>query len=182
MQTALRYLKGTSDLKLVYQRNNNQIFDSLQGYADSDWAGDEITRISTTGYIFKLFEKCSVTWNTRKQHSVADSSTAAEYMALHEAVKEALWLRSLGQFVKVDFKNPIIIYEDNNGCIQIANNPTDHKRTKHIDIKYHFTREQVQKGIITLRHISTEEQIADIFTKSLGATKFMKLRHELGLE
>lgn len=182
LQTALRYLKGTSDLKLVYQRNNNQIFDSLQGYADSDWAGDEITRISTTGYIFKLFEKCSVTWNTRKQHSVADSSTAAEYMALHEAVKEALWLRSLGQFVKVDFKNPIIIYEDNNGCIQIANNPTDHKRTKHIDIKYHFTREQVQKGIITLRHISTEEQIADIFTKSLGATKFMKLRHELGLE
>ena len=86
----LRYLKGTSHLKLIYKRNLENNLEILTGYIDSDWPGDKITRISTTGYLFKLYDKCTICWNTKKQRSVADSSTAAEYMALYEAAKEAL--------------------------------------------------------------------------------------------
>ena len=82
-------------------------------------------------------------------------------MALFKAVQEALWLRSLAASIKIQIAEPIIIYEDNNSCISIANNPTSHKRSKHIDIKYHFSREQVENNVITLERISTGNQIAD---------------------
>ena len=103
-------------------------------------------------------------------------------MALFEAVKEALWLRSLAASIKIKISEPIIIYEDNNGCISIANNPTSHKRSKHIDIKYHFSREQVQNNVITLEHILTGNQIADALTKPLPAMKFLQFRTETGIE
>ena len=117
LKRVLRYLKGSMNLKLVYKKSNYHHI--LSGYVDSDWGGDERTdRKSTTGFVFKLFERCTISWNTKRQASVAASSTEAEYMALFEAVKEGLWLR-----------------------LSIANNPTSHKRSKHIDIKYHFSRE-----------------------------------------
>ncbi|RVE43631.1 hypothetical protein evm_011715 [Chilo suppressalis] len=87
--------------------------------------------------------------------SVAASSTEAEYMALYEAVREALWLKSLAISLNINIDKPIVIFEDNNGCISIANNPINHKRTKHIDIKYHFSREQIEKNVITLNYIPT---------------------------
>ena len=149
----------------------------LTGYVDSDWARDEITRISTTGYLFKLYDKCTIFWNTKKQRSVADSSTAAEYMALYEA----LWLKSLAKTVNINVNN-VLIYEDNNGCIAIANNPSSYKLAKHIYIKYHYSREQIEKGNIRLKHVITEKQIADMLTKPLGPVKFLRLRTEMGLE
>ena len=82
-------MKGTSELKLTFKRNYSENCETLISYVDSDWAGDKTDRVSTTGYIFKLFENCPISWCTRKQKSVADSSTAAEYMALYEAAKEA---------------------------------------------------------------------------------------------
>lgn len=193
LKGVLRYLKGTSDLKLVYRRNHNLNCKTLIGYVDSDWAADETCRRSTTGYIFKLFENCTVTWNTKKQNSVADSSTAAEYMALHEATKEAIWLKSLSESVQIEIKDNvhfnvkcddktgIVIYEDNNGCITIAKNES-HKLQKHIDVKFHFSREKVQDGTITLKKISSQDQTADGFTKPLEATKFVEFRERLGLE
>ena len=84
--------------------------------------------------------------------------------------------------IKIKISEPIIIYEDNNGCISIANNPTSHKRSKHIDIKYHFSREQVQNNVITLEHILTGNQIADALTKPLPAMKFLQFRTETGIE
>ena len=181
LKRVLRYLKGSMNLKLVYKKGNYHHL--LSGYVDSDWGGDEGTdRKSTTGFIFKLFERCTISWNTKRQASVAASSTEAEYMALFEAVKEALWLRSLAASIKIKISEPIIIYEDNNGCISIANNPTSHKRSKHIDIKYHFSREQVEKNVITLEHISTGNQIADALTKPLPAIKFLQFRTEMGIE
>ena len=178
----LRYLKGTVDLKLVYRKNPNQNFDLFTGFVDSDWAGDKTDRKSTTGYIFKFSGKSTIDWNTKKQRSVADSSTAAEYMALYEAVKEALWLKSLASTIHIHLNNGILIYEDNSGCVKIANNPGSHKLAKHIDIKYHYTKERVEDKSIRVEYISTENQIADIFTKPLGPIKFLKLRKLLGLE
>lgn len=181
LKRVLRYLKGSMNLKLTYRKgNSNQI---LSGYVDSDWGGDEGTdRRSTTGYLFKLFERCTISWNTKRQASVAASSTEAEYMALFEAVKEALWLKSLASSINIKITRPIIIYEDNTGCISIANNPTSHKRSKHIDIKYHFSREQVEKNEITFEHISTGDQIADALTKPLPQAKFLEFRAGMGIE
>lgn len=180
LKRVLRYLKGSIDLKLTYTQCSYT--DILSGYVDSDWGGnDERDRKSTTGYLFKLFEQCTICWSTKRQLSVAASSTEAEYMALFEAVREALWLRSLATSIQIILLKPIVIYEDNNGCISIANNPTNHKRSKHIDIKYHFSREQIEKKIIKLCYIPTGDQLADILTKPLPAVKFVELRNGMGL-
>lgn len=181
LKRVLRYLKGTIDLKLVYVRCDYD--DILCGFVDSDWGGGDSTdRKSTTGYLFKMFQNCSITWSTKRQASVAASSTEAEYMAFYEAVREALWLKSLANSINLSIVDPIVIYEDNNGCISIANNPTQHKRSKHIDIKYHFSREQVERKVIQLKYVSTDNQHADILTKPLPAVTFQKLRKERGLE
>lgn len=181
LKRVLRYLKGSIAIRLTYERNDYR--NILTGYVDSDWGGNDTSdRKSTSGYLFKLFERCTICWNTKRQVSVAASSTEAEYMALFEAVREALWLKSLAKSISIEISEPIIIYEDNNGCISIANNPTDHKRTKHIDIKYHFSREQIEKNIIKLNYIPTGEQIADVLTKSLPASRFLEFRSEMNLQ
>ena len=181
LKRVLSYLKGTIDLKLAFTRNQN-FSEFLTGYVDSDLGGDERDRISTTGYVFKLFDKCTITWSTKKQGKVGDSSTVAEYMALYEAVKEAQWLRSLATSIMINIKNGILIFEDNNGCISIANDPTSHKRSKHIDIKYHFSRDEVEKGLIRLEHVSSANQIADALTKPLPPVKFLRFINNIGLE
>lgn len=181
LKRVLRYLKGSINIKLIYVKNDYN--NLLSGYVDSDWGGNDTTdRKSTTGYLFKLFNKCTICWNSRKQLSVAASSTEAEYMALFEAVREALWLKSLAQSINIKVTKPIIIYEDNNGCISIASNPTSHKRSKHIDIKYHFSREQVEKNVIKLEHVSTGNQLADALTKPLPVVKFQEFRTKMGLK
>lgn len=123
-----------------------------------------------------------ICWNTKKQASVASSSTQAEYMALYEAVKEALWLKSLAISINIKISDPIIIYEDNTSCMCIANNPSSHKRSKHIDIKYHFSREQIEKNVIKLKFIPTGNQLADALTKPLSAVKFLEFKIGIGLE
>lgn len=178
LKRILRYIKGTLNLCLTYEKNDCQ--QTLTGYVDSDWGGDEVDRKSTTGYLFKLYDN-TISWSSKRQHSVATSSTEAEYMALFEGAREACWLKSVLTNIKLELLEPIIIYEDNNGCISIANNPTDHKRTKHIDIKYHFTREKIQEKLITLKYLSTGEQLADILTKQLAAVKFGLNRNKIGL-
>lgn len=180
LKRVLKYLKGSIDIKLTYVRGNyNNI---LIGYVDSDWGGNDINdRKSTTGYLFKLFEQCTICWSSKRQGTVAASSTEAEYMALFEAVKEALWLKSLAESIKLKITEPILIYEDNNGCISIANNPTDHKRTKHIDIKYHFSREQIENNIIKLKYVPTGDQLADALTKPLPGGRFIHFRRGVHL-
>lgn len=179
LKRILRYIRGTLHVCLTYKRNGEA--KPLTGFVDSDWAGDEIDRKSTTGYLFKLYNN-TISWNSKRQQSVATSSTEAEYMALYEGVKEACWLRSILSNIKLNLNEPTIIYEDNNGCIAIANNPTDHKRTKHIDIKYHFIRDKIQEKLIALEYISTGEQQADMFTKALAAVKFGLNRDKIGLQ
>jgi len=146
LKRILRYLKGNIDMKLEFKKNLS--FENvIVGYADSDWGGNEIDRKSTTGFLFKIFNQNLICWNTKRQNSVAASSTEAEYMALFEAVREALWLKSLLESVHIQFERPIKLYEDKQGCISIANNPSCHKRSKHIDIKYHFTKEQIKNNV-----------------------------------
>lgn len=181
LKRILKYVKGSLNVKLIYKRNN--YYDHiLDGFADSDWARNTNDRISTSGYLFRMFESNQICWNSKKQKSVACSSTEAEYMAMFEAAKEACWLRSLLKSINLNINVPIIIYEDNTGCISLSENPVHHKRSKHIDIQYHFTREKVEEKLIKLIHVSTDSQLADHLTKPLAAGQFLSLRTRGGLK
>jgi hypothetical protein len=144
----------------------------LLGFCDSDYANDLDTRRSTTGYIFSL-SGGAISWKSRRQPTVALSSTEAEYMAAADACKEALWLRRLlnevqtGSGINSDFNKPQTIHIDNNSALDLAKNPKHHDRTKHIDIRYHFIREVIENGQVALQYIPTRENVADIFTKPL---------------
>ncbi|KAG6590647.1 Gag-Pol polyprotein [Phytophthora cinnamomi] len=150
--------------------------------ADPYWAGDIESRRSTSGYAFMMNGGC-ISWRSKKQRTVALSSTEAEYMALSEATQEAVWLkvflRELGEMASDE---AIKIYEDNQGSIALAKNPEFHKRTKHIDIRYHFVREKVEDGQVVLEYCSTKDMLADIMTKAITSVQFEVLRHKLGIQ
>lgn len=172
-----RYLKGSTDLALSYQRGG---VNTLRGFTDADWAGAH-DRKSTTGFLFLLGET-PITWSNKRQSTVALSSTEAEYMALTEGTKEAIWLRRL--FGELNLQNPRMpttLHGDNQGSINLAHNPIYHARTKHVDVRHHFIREKVLSGEISLEYVPTGNQLADIFTKALGRVAFERIRSQLGL-
>ena len=124
-----------------------------------------------------------VSWKSKKQRTVALSSTEAEYMALSEATQEAIWLKAfLCELGEMSSDAAVKIFEDNQGSIALAKNPEHHKRTKHIDIRYHFVREKVEDGQVILEYISTLDMLADIMTKPIPATQFCVLRGKLGIQ
>ena len=172
----LRYLKGTLNLVLKYERSESG---ALIGFSDADWAGDQDDRHSTTGNVF-LLGGGAVSWLSKKQSTVALSSAEAEYVALSQAAQECTWLQRLLSDLGMD-TTPTVIHEDNQGAIAIAKNPVDHSRTKHIDIRYHYIRECVQNGQIQLKYCPTDEMKADILTKPVPRQKCEYLRREIGL-
>jgi hypothetical protein len=173
----LRYLKATPDMGIHYSRSDPQV---LEGYVDADWAGDSADRKSTSGWVF-TYGGGPVSWASKKQQCVALSSTEAEYIAASQATQEAVWLRGLLDSLSVEPVGPTRLFEDNQGCIAMTRNPVGHKRTKHVDIRYHFIREKVEQGQIILQYCPTAEMIADIFTKPLAGEKFSYLRDKLGV-
>ena len=169
----LRYLKGTKDLGLVYGDPSSGT--TLKGFADADWATDKDTRRSVTGYVFEL-GGAAITWNSKLQPTVALSTSEAEYMAACAATQEAIHLRRLLGDLGFPQEGPTVILEDNMGCICMSENPVMHRRTKHIDIKFHFIREAVERGDVVLTFTSTSTQVADLLTKPLPKTRTQKLR------
>ena len=135
---------------------------------------------STSGFIFQL-GRTAVSWRSNKQTCVALSTAEAEYMALASAALEAVWMRQLSNDMKINVSEPTVIFEDNQSTICMTKNPQFHGRAKHIGIKFHFIREQVNNNTIELRYCRTENMIADIFTKRLCQEKFVKLRAMCGL-
>lgn len=174
----LRYIQGTIDMKLVYRKYEN--VEPLTGYVDSDWASDRNNRKSISGFVFKVFGN-TVSWASRKQSTVALSSTEAEYMALAEAICEEKWIRNLLQELGVECKKPTKIYEDNQSCIAIAEASHENKRMKHVDVKYNFIRDVILNHEVQLEYIPTTEQTADIMTKGLDRILFTKHRANLNL-
>ena len=133
----LRYLKGTINLGLMYNKSADQ---KLFGFSDADWAGDIDSRHSTTRNLF-IMSGAAISWLSRKQLVVALSTTEAECIALCTATQEAVWLRRLLLDIEAEPEKSTVIREDNLSAIAIAKNPITHARTKHIDIKFHFVRE-----------------------------------------
>jgi hypothetical protein len=160
----LRYLQASKEIGIVYQRMGEP---QLRGYADSDWAGDRETQKSTTGYIFTI-AGAAISWASKRQQTVALSSTEAEYMAACSAAQEVMYLRALLSSLEHKQEGPTVLHQDNQGAIAIGKDFASNRRTKHIDIKYHYIRERVERGDIKLEYISTEGMIADCLTKPVG--------------
>lgn len=176
LKRVLRYIKETVDMKLVYTHDKKEV--AVCGYADADWANDVNDRKSTSGYVFFVFG-CCVSWLSRKQATVSLSSTEAEYIALSTATCESIWINSLLNEINIVNKQTII-FEDNQACIKIAEEPREHKRMKHIDIKYNFIREVIRDGKLKVIYVNTNDQLADLMTKPLPRLKFNYLRTKIG--
>jgi hypothetical protein len=174
----LRYIKGTLDHGLVYMKSD--VF-KIVGFSDSDWAGDKYDRKSITGYVFML-AGAAITWKSKKQPTVALSSTEAEYMALGDTVKELLWLTQLLEQIGLHFPEPSVIYEDNEGCKLLSSHPVHHQRTKHIDIRHHFIRDHLKNNDFVLASARTDDMAADMFTKNLGRLKFKGFTSLIGVQ
>jgi hypothetical protein len=173
----LRYLNGTKDLGITFGGHAYDRNDPLEpvAYVDSDHANCVDTRRSYTGYVI-MFGGGPITWLTRKQGSVATGTMMAEYVALSEVVKDALWLSYLFREVEHKLDHPMLIYEDNLPAIDLAHQGGNHKNSKHIDIRYHFVREYIANQTIAVTPISSSDNIADFFTKPLGKILFRKHR------
>jgi hypothetical protein len=172
----LRYLKHTPSIGLWYPKGASFV---LLGYSDSDFAGCRVDRKSTSGGCH-LLGRSLVSWSSKKQNSVALSTAEAEYIAAGACCAQILYMKQtlLDFGVRLE-KVPLLC--DNESAVKIANNPVQHSRTKHIDIRHHFLRDHVANNDISLSSVRSEDQLADIFTKPLDEATFSRLRNELNV-
>lgn len=173
----LRYLKKTKHYGLTYTKNGNS---KLKGFVDADWGNNVVDRKSYTGLCFTLSDG-AISWVSKKQKSVALSSTEAEYMSITEACKEAMYLRRLVCEI-TDELYTINVFNDNQGALKLSMNNVFHNRTKHIDIRYHFCRDCVSNNIIKLQYLETAKMPADLLTKSLHSVKHYCFLKALGIQ
>eukprot|EP00171_Calliarthron_tuberculosum_P023718 IDg23718t1 len=174
----LRYLSGTRTHGIIFKKDAT--FAPL-GYSDSDWGGCKINRKSTSGYAF-IMGGGAISWKSKKQGCVAQSSSEAEYMALAAAVKEAIWLSRIITFTNsIASPIPVNIFADNQGAIKMARNDASGTRTKHIDIQYHFVRDSLDKGLFSLQFCPTSNMTADILTRPLERILLEKHLEGLGV-
>lgn len=175
LRRVLKYLKGSKDLKL---KLGGFAGFNLEGFADSDWAGDLEDRKSTSGYIFK-FGGGIVSWGCKKQQNITLSSTEAEYVALSEGCQELEYLRLIFQDFKISIDN-ILMKEDNQSCLKLLDDKINN-RTRHIDVKYHYVKEMKKDGKVKFIYCQSNEMLADMMTKPLTSNKLEYFKNEIGL-
>jgi hypothetical protein len=174
----LRYVAGTSDYDLHYQRCPGAAH--FIRYSDSDHGNDIDTSKSTSGTLFFL-GKCPINWQSVKQQVVALSSCEAEYIAATTASTQALWLaRLLGDLLGRDAE-AVELRVDSKSALALAKNPVFHERNKHIRVRYHFIRSCLDEGSVRANYINTQDQLADFLTKPLGRIKFQELHARIGI-
>jgi len=174
---ALRYLKENSKAMLFFPRGSGPLL--LQGYVDADYASTEGQK-SITGYVF-FANNSTISWSSQRQQCVAISSSEAEYVALKAAVQEAIWIRRLLANLGHPQTKPTVLFEDNQTCISFTKPSLDHKRSKHIDVAFHFTHKQIHLGNIIVEDIRTEKQVADVFTKIQTKARFQWSTQQMGM-
>ncbi|KFD51284.1 hypothetical protein M513_07884 [Trichuris suis] len=178
VKRVIRYLAGSVCQKLRFSSEGNI---KLTGFVDADWAGDHADRKSTSGYVFQIGHS-TIAWSSKKQSVVAMSSTEAEYAAASEACRELQWLRQLLADMEVPQDGPTRTYEDNQGCIKVAQSDRCSQRTKHIDVSHHQLRDLCESGILSLVYCPSSEMPADVLTKPLGKDMFDRYLKLLGLQ
>jgi hypothetical protein len=178
----LRYIKGTMDYKLNF---NTEAKYDLVTYVDASYADCKDSRRSRGGYLI-YFGDSLISWKTTLQKRVALSTAESEYRAATTATKQVIWLRRLLRELEIPQERPSRLMEDNMACIKMVENPIISERNKHIEIDCHFVRDHHELGNITIEHIGTKNQTADIMTKNLPKPSFVKHRakmiHEYQIE
>ena len=172
----MKYVNSTSDYGILFSHSENS---RLVGYCDADWAGSADDRKSTSGGCFFLGNNL-ISWFSKKQNCVSLSTAEAEYIAAGSSCSQLVWMKQMLKEYNVE-QDVLTLYCDNLSAINISKNPVLHSRTKHIDIRHHFIRDLVEDNVVTLEHVATEKQLADIFTKALDGTTFERLRSALGI-
>jgi len=173
LKRTIKYVIDTAHHGLkIKPKQSNELF-NLEGISDSEYAGNKDTRISVYGYIL-YFCGAPISWKSKSGKSVTLSSTEAEYFAMSEIAKEAIYAKQLIESMGIIIQLPIIIRVDNVGAIYIANNYTMSQATKHIDIRNHFVREFIEDGILKVIFIKSDDNDADIFTKNTTEELFIK--------
>jgi hypothetical protein len=172
----LRYITGTLEFGCSYGGESGKLI----GYSDSDMASDVDSRKSTTGVLFFLGNN-PVSWQSQKQKVVALSTCEAEYIAATTGACQAIWLARLLGDLTGEKPRAATLRLDNKSAISLIKNPVFHERSKHIDLRFHFIRECVEKGQISVEFTRTEAQLADILTKPLGRVKFQEMREKIGV-
>lgn len=173
----LRYLKGTIDMKLSYRKTDQPLI----AYADADWGNCPIDRRSFSGTAF-LMSGGAITWESRKQRTVATSSTEAEFLCLTEAIKETIYLRRLFENLGYPIEGAVVLKNDNQGALKLIESQVNNRRTKHIEIRQAFIREAINNGQVKVEYMPTEEMPADVLTKSTPREKHYKCSSALGLQ
>jgi hypothetical protein len=182
----LRYLSGTATLCLQFPSPatnpspQSSILPSTRGFSDADWASDEKDRKSISGHCF-FFLDSLVSWSSRKQRTVSTSSTESEYYALTNTIKEGIWIKLLLTLTQLPLPTPFPIFCDNQSTCIIAKTDAISSRTKHIDVRHHFIRQHLTDGSFITTWIPTTDMTADILTKPLLSTLFLRHRENLGL-
>nr|GEV48004.1 retrovirus-related Pol polyprotein from transposon TNT 1-94 [Tanacetum cinerariifolium] len=172
-----RYLKDTIHMGLWYPKDTDF---ELTAFLDSDHAGCLDTRKSTSGGIQFLGGEKLVSWSSKKQDCTSMSFAEAEYVSLSACCAQVLWMRT--QLTDYGFYfDKIPLYCNSKAAIAISCNPVQHSCTKHIDVRYHFIKEKVEKGIVELFFVRTEYQLADLYTKALPVERFKYLVRRLGM-
>ena len=181
LKRILRYLAGTKTFGITYlaSPSRNRGTNLFEGYSDAAYKNADDQK-STSGYVFTVGGG-AITWMSRKQSTIALSSTEAEYVAISEAGREACWLRSLYDELGFPQYNPTIIFGDNEGSMAMARNPQFHKKSKHIAHKWHWIREAIDQQVIRLESCRDPDQTADALTKALARPKHKKHVTEMGL-
>jgi len=159
----LRYIKKALGQGLLYEDKGNT---HVTGYCDADWAGSPIDRCSTTRYCVFIRGNL-ISWKSKKHNVVARSSAEAEYREMASTTCELMWIKQLLQELKFCEVLQMQLYCDNQEALHIASNPIFHERTKHIEVDYYFVREELMAKEISTEKIGSNDQLADILTKSL---------------
>ncbi|KAJ0926044.1 putative RNA-directed DNA polymerase [Helianthus annuus] len=174
----LRYLKGTHDYGLVYERHS---INKLVAYTDSDYARDVEDRRCTSWYVC-MFSNGAICWSSRKQDIVTLSSTEAEYVAATACACHCVWLKGLLEDLGEKINGPLKILCDNNSSIKLSVNPVMHRRMKHIDVRFHYLRDLVNQEVVELEYCRSEDQLADAMTKPTKLDTFVQLREWIGIQ
>ncbi|GKE89100.1 ribonuclease H-like domain, reverse transcriptase, RNA-dependent DNA polymerase [Tanacetum coccineum] len=178
IKKVLRYVKGTKDYGITYKHNGGN---KIYGYSDSSYGVNTQEGKGTTGIIF-YYGESPISWSTQKQATVALSSCESEFIAATAAATQALWLKRLLSRLTHSDEEKITILVDNKSAIALMKNPVFHGRSKHIDTKYHFIRECVERDDIQVEFVSGDYQKADILTKALPKIRFLTMRQLIGLK
>jgi histone deacetylase 1/2 len=180
----LRYLVGTLNKGLLLHRdspsNLHAFANQLHAFSDADWAGNKDDYSSTSAYLVYLGSNL-ISWSSKKQKTIARSSTEAEYRSVAATAAELCWVQSLLHELGVALSSSPVIYCDNIGATQLSSNPIFHSRMKHVAVDYHFIRDQVQSGQLRVTHVSSADQLADLLTKPLSTSTFHLFRDKIGL-